>query len=64
MEKNNLYNILTQLTQEQKSHWRISKDYASDAKNTPELKAFWKKLAKEKEAHIKELQELIKKYLK
>ena len=52
-----------QLTQEAKSLWRISNNYINEA-SSEEEKAFWTKLAQEKEAHITELKELIKNALK
>lgn len=61
MLNNNVYNLMMQLTEEHKSLWRIKKDYAKDASKSKELKAFWSKLAKDKEAQIKELESMIKK---
>lgn len=49
-----------QLTQESKSLWRIKNNYQTEALSEEE-KAFWIKLAEDKEAHIAELRELIKK---
>lgn len=62
MKDNTLYNLMTQLTQEAKSLWRIEDQYIKDAKDK-ELKAFWKEYALEKKAHIAELQTLIKAYM-
>lgn len=59
MKNNNLYNLMTQLTQESRSLWRIKNEYAKDAKNK-ELKAFWKELAVEKEALVEDLKTIIK----
>lgn len=59
---NTLYNLMLQLTQEQKSLWRITKHYLKDAKSV-EIKKFWTKLGKDKEAHIKEIKALIKKHM-
>jgi acyl-CoA thioesterase len=59
MKDNNLYNLMTQMTQESKSHWRITKEYQKLAKSK-ELKAFWVKLAKQKEEDIKEMALLLK----
>lgn len=61
---NNIYNLMLQLTQEQKSLWRITKMYAKDSGKNTEVKKFWTNLAKDKEKHIKEIKELVKKYLK
>lgn len=54
---------MTQMTQESKSLWRIKKEYLKEAKSK-ELKAFWTKLAKEKEAHLKQMKALLKIELK
>lgn len=62
METNNAYNLMHQLTQESKSLWRIQNNYVSEAM-TDQEKAFWTKLAQEKEAAITELKDLIKKTL-
>jgi len=62
MQQNNVYNLMHQLTQESKSLWRISNNYMNEAVSDQE-KAFWTKLAADKEAHINELRELIKQAL-
>lgn len=59
MKNNTLYNLMTQLTQESRSLWRIKSEYIKDAKDK-ELKAFWKELATEKEALIEDLKLIIK----
>lgn len=59
MKNNNLYNLMTQLTQESRSLWRIKNEYQKDAKDK-ELKAFWKELAAEKEALVEDLKMIIK----
>ena len=48
MEHNNTYNLMNQMTQESKSLWRIKKNYLKEAK-TKQMKAFWTKMAKDKE---------------
>lgn len=63
MEHNNTYNLMTQMTQESKSLWRIKKQYIKEAK-TKEMKAFWSKMVKDKELHLKELKALLKSELK
>jgi hypothetical protein len=60
---NNLYNLMLQATVEARSLWRIKDDYLKDANATAETKAFWEKLAQDKENHLKEIKELIKKEL-
>jgi hypothetical protein len=62
-QENNLYNLMTQLTQEAKSLWRIQNNYQTDANGNEELSTFWTKLAADKEQHIQELKELIKKQM-
>ena len=64
MMSNNLYNLMTQLTQEHKSLWRIRKEYQKDAGKDMAVKKLWMKLAKEKEMQITELQALVKKMMK
>jgi hypothetical protein len=62
METNNIYNLMHQLTQESKSLWRIQHNYQTESLSEEE-KAFWTKLAQEKEAAIATLKDLIKKAL-
>jgi len=64
MHNNHLYNLLLQLTEEQKSHWRIKKEYAKDAGSCKECKAFWKKLGLDKERHVHDLTRIIKNHIK
>ncbi len=59
MKNNNLYNLMTQLTQEARSLWRIKNDYMKDAGKSKELKAFWTEIALEKEALIADLKKVI-----
>ncbi len=60
---NNTYNLMLQLTQEQKSLWRIRNEYGKDAVQCEECKVYWEKMGKDKEAHISELTALVKKHL-
>jgi hypothetical protein len=60
---NNLYNLMLQLTQEQKSIWRVRKYYISDAGNCEECKNFWTKFLQQKEDNVNEIRGLIKKHL-
>lgn len=55
----NLYNLMTQLVQEQKSLWRIKDDYMKDAGKDKELKSFWAEIATEKELLIEDLKVVI-----
>ena len=63
MEKNNTYNLMNQMTQESKSLWRIKKNYIKEAKSK-EMKAFWTKMQKDKESHLKQMKKLLKTELK
>ncbi len=59
-DNNNLYNLTTQLVQEQKSLWRIKNNYLKDSAKNKELKEFWAEVAKEKEILIEDLKTIIK----
>ena len=58
-ENNNLYNLMTQLIQEQKSLWRIQNEYSKDAGKDKELKQFWTEVAAEKQLLIEDLKAII-----
>lgn len=60
MNNNNLYNMMTQLTQEARGLWRIEKHYIDEA-GSEEERVFWKNLIQDKQNHIRDLKELIKK---
>ena len=62
MLRNNLYNLMVQIVQEIKSLKKIKNEYMKDAVGNDDIMNTWKKMEKDKEAHIAELQELIKKY--
>lgn len=64
MVKNTVYNLLLQIVEEHKALWRIKDEYMKDAKQTPDVKKMWLKIAKEKETHVNELLKLLKKHLK
>ena len=63
MLTNEIYDLMLQLTQEHKSLWRIKNHYLKDAVGDEECITFWKKLEKDKEAHIEELLVLLKRHL-
>lgn len=63
MLHNHQYNLLLQLTEENKSLWRIKNEYEKDAENCADCNALWKRLEKDKEDHVKELTEMVKKHL-
>ncbi len=54
---------MTQMTQESKSLWRIKKNYIKEAKSKI-MKAFWAKMLKDKESHLREMKKLLKAELK
>jgi hypothetical protein len=58
-DNNNLYNLMTQLVQEQKSLWRIQSEYTKDAGKDKELKSFWTEVAAEKQLLIEDLKAVI-----
>jgi len=60
MKNNNLYNLMTQLTQEARSLWRIKNEYKKDSSKNKELAQFWLEVAKEKEILIEDLKAVIK----
>ena len=62
MFNNNTYDLMEQLTVESKSLWRIKNNYKNDANASDcgECRKFWEDLEKDKEAHIRRLNELIK----
>jgi len=62
MLDNNTYNLMLQITQEQKSLWRMQKYYISDAKNCAECKDFWIKYQGQKEQNIREMKKLLEKH--
>ncbi len=59
MLKDHHYDLYSQMVQELRSYWRIHKYYLKDARGCKKCSDFWKKLSKDKEGHIKELQRLI-----
>jgi len=61
MFSNDTYNLLSQLTEENQSLWRIKNSYKKDAEGDEESKQFWEFLEKDKQDHIKRLTELLKK---
>ena len=63
MLDNHLYNLMLQMTEENKSLWRMKNHYEQDAGDCADCKTFWEKMEKDKEDHISELLGLIKKHL-
>jgi len=60
---NHAYNLMRQLVQEQTSLWRIKNEYLKDSNACEECKVLWEKMAKDKEDHVIELSELVKKHI-
>ena len=52
------------MTEYHKSLWRIKNMYKKDAKGCKTCLAFLKKIEKEKEAHVKELEKIIRGHMK
>jgi len=63
MLDNHVYNLLLQLTEENKSLWRIKNEYKKDTGECEDCKKFWGKMEKDKEKHVEELTEMLKKHL-
>lgn len=59
MIENNLHNLMTQMTQENKSLWRIENHYIKESANEEE-RSFWEKMLKDKKDHIEEIRSLLK----
>ena len=64
MLDNHVYNLMEQIVEESKSLWRLKKMYKQDASDCAQCQAFWNSLEKDKEAHIEELEELIRSHVK
>lgn len=60
MHNNHIYNLISQLTQEHRSLWRIKKYYLKDAGNCKKCKELWRKLHQQKEEQIKNILEVLK----
>ncbi|MDP2938519.1 MAG: hypothetical protein Q8O13_00320 [Candidatus Omnitrophota bacterium] len=63
MLDNNTYNLMLQITQEQKSLWRMKKYYIYDSKECPECKDFWTKFMTQKKENIAEMKKLLQKHI-
>ena len=63
MFDNHFYNLMAQIVEEHKSLWRIKNMYKKDASGCNQCQAFWDKLEKDKEDHIRELEEIIKTHI-
>ena len=63
MMNNHSYNLMKQLVQEHKSLWRIKNNYKNDSADCAECQALWDKIEADKETHVTELTELLKKHL-
>jgi hypothetical protein len=54
---------MAQIVEENKSLWRIKNMYKKDASGCEKCKTLWDKLEKDKEDHIRELEEIIKTHI-
>ena len=63
MLDNNTYNLMLQITQEQKSLWRMKKYYLYDSEECKECNDFWKKFMTQKEENIAEMKKLLQKHI-
>lgn len=63
MLDNHLYNLMLQLTQENKALWRIKNHYLKDIDACDECRSFWEEMEKDKEKHTNDLMELLKKHM-
>ncbi len=61
--KDHAYHLMMQLVEENKSLWRIERDYAVHDSNCEECYALWEKMKSEKAENIKTLEALVKKHL-
>jgi hypothetical protein len=50
---NNTYNLMSQIIEENQSHWRIKNNHKNDAKGDSKAEQFWVFLEKEKRPHKK-----------
>ena len=63
MLDNNTYNLIEQLTNENKSLWRIKNNYKNDSAMDNETKQLWNYIEKDKEELVKMLTEKLKERL-
>lgn len=63
MLDNNTYNIMKQLTNENKSLWRIKNSYKNDAGHDNEIRNLWNFIEKDKEELVKLLTEKLRERL-
>ena len=63
MLDNHIYNLMLQMTEENKSLWRMKNHYIKDAGDCSDCNTFWEKMVKDKEEHISDLLGLIKKHI-
>ena len=63
MLDNHLYNLMLQLTQENKALWRIKNNYIKDADNCKKCTDYWNRMLHDKEKHTKDLMALIKDHI-
>ncbi len=59
MLDNHLYNLMMQAVDEHKSLYRIKNMYKEDAKHCKQCQALYEQLEKDKEAHIRQIQDIL-----
>lgn len=60
---NNVYNLMEQLVNENKSLWRIKNNYKNDASDDAEIRELWNFIEKDKRELVKLLTERLKERL-
>ncbi|MBI2446102.1 hypothetical protein HYV43_06975 [Candidatus Micrarchaeota archaeon] len=63
MLNNHAYDLLSQLTEEHKSLWRMREMYESDSDRCPQCQEFWQRMEEQKLRNVSELEELLKSHL-
>lgn len=58
-----VYNLMSQLTEESKSLWRMKKYYENETTNCMDCQTMWGNMIVEKEKNITELTALLKNHL-
>lgn len=63
MLDNHLYNLMLQLTEENKTLWRIKNHYIEDAGDCKKCNDFWEAMEEDKREHVEDLMKLIKDHI-
>lgn len=62
--ENHIYNLMTQLVEENRSLWRIQKYYQEDSAECADCAKLWEAMINDKQSHIKTMEALLKKTLR